>query len=81
MHYARNGFLTIYGLAEAELRGVDRAHELAMLALDGETCQLYLDKVRSVSGSRRDEIKMIFDDGVIDEQHRRFLDAVARSEA
>ncbi len=30
----------------------------------------------SVSGSRRDEITMIFDDGVLDEQHRRFLDVV-----
>jgi len=39
--------------------------------------QLYLDKVASVSGSRRDEITMIFDDEVIDDQHRRFLQEVA----
>ncbi len=36
-----------------------------------EYTRLYLDKVGSVSGLRRDEATMIFDDGVIDEQFQR----------
>ena len=46
-----------------------RGYELAE-----EADQRYLDKVGSVSGLRRDEMTMIFDDGVLDEQHRRFLE-------
>ncbi len=65
--YAHSGFLTAKGLEEAAQRrrflGVDTPQDV---------CEL--DKVGSVSGSRRDETTMIFDEGVIDEQHRRFLD-------
>ena len=36
-----------------------------------------LDKVGSVSGARRDEMMLEFDDELIDEQYRRFLKEVA----
>ncbi len=43
------------------------------LELAGRVASRYLDKVGSVSGLRRDEALNVFDDGLIDEQHRRFL--------
>ncbi len=55
--HAHNGFLTRKGYE----------------ALDVAAEQLYLDIGSSVSGLRRDEHTMIFDEGVLDEQHRRFL--------
>ena len=67
MHYARNGFLTAKGLSETALRSLEGLEVLAV-----ETPFLYLDKVGSVSGLRRDEIDMIFDDGVINEQFERY---------
>jgi len=77
-HHARNGFLTAKGLKEAEQRGVDRAYELSLEGLAQGDDQLYLDSTGSVSGLSRVEIKMIFDDGVIDEQFRRnFLGVVS----
>ena len=72
--HSHNGLLTAKGLVETAQRGVDRAHELAVMGIDRGESQLYLDKVRSVSGVRRDEILPIFpDDSQIDEQYRRFL--------
>ena len=68
-HHARNGFLTKKGLAEAAER-----FSLEGLAPRGDL--EYLDSKVSVSGLRRDENYMIFDEGVIDEQHRRFLESV-----
>ena len=47
-------------------------------ALDGAAQPQYLDKVVSVSGTFL-QIEMIFDDGVIDEQHRRFTQDVRSS--
>ena len=41
--------------------------------VDGEGRLLYLDKVDSVSGARRDEPHHVWDDRLLDEQHRRFL--------
>ena len=58
--HSHNGFLT-----RAGYRALDLAAQTS-----------YLDRSVSVSGSRRDETTMIFDEGVIDEQHRRFLDPV-----
>jgi len=43
--------------------------------LDGAAKLEYLDKSVSVSGSFP-QIEMIFDEGVIDDQHRRFLQDV-----
>jgi len=43
--------------------------------VDGSGRPLYLDKVRSVSGKRRDEPSHVWDDQVLEEQHRRFLNA------
>ena len=57
--------------------GIERAAEdYCDERVDGNGRKLYLDKVDSVSGLRRDEITMIFDDGVFNEQHRRFHHAV-----
>jgi len=55
---SHNGFLT-----RAGYRALDRADGL-----------LEVDSTGSVSGLTRHDITMIFDDGVIDEQHRRFLE-------
>ena len=63
---AHNGFLTVKGLAEA-------AQRFSLEGLDSRRDYAYVDSVASVSGLRRDETTMIFDEGVIDEQHRRFL--------
>ena len=41
--------------------------------VDGGGRLLYLDKVASVSGARRDELTMIFDDEVLNEQHERHV--------
>ena len=64
-HFARNGFLTAYGLGETAQRSLEG------LEVDARQLSLYLDSRGSVSGSRRDEIKMIFDEEIIDEQCRR----------
>ena len=55
---SHNGFLTRSGYA-----AVDAGYH----GVDGRWDACYLDKVGSVSGSRRDEAAMIFDDGVLDE--------------
>ncbi len=49
-HYSRNGFLTSRGHREVAQRTCDH------LGVDAMTARLYLDKVGSVSGLRRDEI-------------------------
>jgi len=64
---SHNGFLTAKGLEETAQR------RLVLAAVDAVGMSRYLDKVGSVSGLRRDEISMIFDDALLDEQHRRFL--------
>jgi len=43
--------------------------------LDMADQQRYLDIMGSVSAFESSRDTMIFDDGVLDEQHRRFLDA------
>jgi len=68
---SHGSFLTAKGLEEAAQRGVDRAHQLAIWGRDG-----YLDKVVSVSGLRRDETDHVWDDRILDQQYRRFLDEV-----
>jgi len=64
---SHNGFLTSKGYAFLEdgQRGPQELH--------GWSDMCYLDKVRSVSAfeTRRDTV--IFDDGVINDQYRRFL--------
>ena len=67
---SHNGLLTAKGLEEAAQR-----FSLEGLAPGGE--REYLDKVGSVSGQFEFEFTMIFDDALIDEQHRRFLNEVA----
>ena len=64
---AHGSFLTAKGLQEAAERRGASPEGLAV-----GTSQLYLDKVASVSGARRDEVMMIFDDEVIDEQFERY---------
>ncbi len=66
--YSHGGFLTAKGLEETAQRSLEG------LEVDARAPELYLDKVVSVSGLRRDETTMIFNDGVIDEQYRRFLE-------
>ena len=66
MHHARNGFLTAKGLKEA-------AQRFSLEGLAPRVVPEYVDKVGSVSGLRRDEEFHVFDDQVIEEQHRRFL--------
>ncbi len=63
MHHSRNGFLTAKGLAEAEQR-------LSLEGLAPRGSLEYVDSRVSVSAS---EVEMIFDDFLIEEQHRRFL--------
>ncbi len=71
--YSHGGFLTAKGLEETALRS-SVGPELA-----GRVATRYLDRVGSVSGLRRDEITMIFNDGVLDEQHRRFLEQLSEA--
>jgi len=68
---SHGGFLTAKGLKEAAQRELGFTEVLAV-----DESLLYLDKVVSVSGARRDETHWPADE-VIDEQHRRFLDEVA----
>jgi len=63
--HSHNGFrLSPEGLAQRDLLGPELA---------GVVAQRYLDKVVSVSGLRRDETDHVFDDLIVDEQYRRFL--------
>ena len=64
-HHSRNGFLTKEGYALAQ--------QISLEGLVPRGDLEYLDSRVSVSGLRRDETVMIFDEGVLDEQHRRFL--------
>jgi len=68
--HSHNGFLTSLGLEEAAQRS-RQAPGVADMALSQ-----YLDRPGSVSGLRRDEINMIFDEELLDEQHRRFTHSV-----
>ena len=67
-HHSRNGFLTVRGYAENAER-----ISLEGLAPRGELG--YIDSRVSVSGLRRDEEFHVFDDRVIDQQYRRFLES------
>ena len=61
--HSHNGLLlSLEGLAQRELK---------LDGVDDVDASLYLDKVGSVSALRRDEI--IFDDALLEQQHRRFL--------
>ena len=62
--YSHNG-LVRRGYEQLSLPGIDKAEAL-----------VDLDKVGSVSAVRRDETTFVFDDKLIDEQHRRFLNGV-----
>ena len=65
---AHNGFLTAKGLQEAAQRRVDAA------GLDAMGLPRYLDKVGSVSALAEADGQITFwDDQLIEEQHRRFL--------
>ena len=63
---AHNGFLTVRGYAENAQR------EDALPRVDDMDMFEYLDCSVSVSGLRRDEDFLVFDDQVIDQQYRRF---------
>ena len=70
-HFSRNGFLTAKGHAWIQS---ERASELYVdEVLDGQGRRLYLDKDGSVSAMVEVEEFHVFDDRIIDEQHRRFL--------
>ena len=64
---SHGGFLTGKGLEETAQRSLEG------LEVDGMDKSRYLDKVGSVSGLRRDGDLHVFDDDLIEEQHRRFL--------
>ena len=64
---SHNGFLTAKGLEETAQRSLE-----GLEAVDVGIPPGYLDKVVSVSGARRDEVVMIFDDEVLDEQFERY---------
>ena len=66
MHHARNGFLTAKGLAEAAQR-----YSLEGLAPRG--VHEYVDRVGSVSGLELERDLHVFDDQLLDQQYRRFL--------
>ena len=63
---SHNGLLTAKGLEETAQRSLEG------LEVADRDSSRYVDRVGSVSGLRRDEIH--WDDDVIDQQHRRFLD-------
>ena len=63
--FSHGGFLTSRGLREVAQR------ELEFDGVDAMESSSYLDRVGSVSASEPMEI--IFDDGVLDQQYRRFL--------
>ena len=63
---SHNGFLTAKGLEEAAQRSSE-----GLEALSVDTRQLYLDIPGSVSGLRRDETVMIWNEEILDEQYSR----------
>ena len=66
--HAHGGFLlSPEGLAQRDHLGPELA---------GVVAQRYLDRVGSVSGLGEGEEFHVFDDEVIEDQHRRFLSAV-----
>ena len=62
---SHNGFLTAKGLEEA-------AQQLSLEGLDPLGVPEYLDKVGSVSGLELERDFHVWDDHVIEQQHRRF---------
>ena len=64
--HSRNGFLCRKGLEEAAQREAVR-YGLDTMDMFGD-----LDSMSSVSGLRRDETLPIWDEELLDEQHRRF---------
>jgi len=65
---SHNGFLTRRGYEAATQRGVDKAE-----------ASRYLDRVSSVSAFETETERMIFNDGVIDEQFERFASSSERA--
>ncbi len=66
---SHNGFLTAKGLKEAAQRSAREFFISRGVAVEAD--QLYLDKVVSVSGL--DMTSVYWDDAVIEDQYRRFL--------
>jgi len=66
-HYSRNGFLTSQGYREVAQRACEDA------GLDAMQTRRYVDKVSSVSALVEVEDHHVFDDELLDQQHRRFL--------
>ena len=66
MHHSRNGFLT--------RAGYQLAQQLSLEGLAPRDVPEYIDSMVSVSENGRNVGMTIFDEGVIDEQYRRFLD-------
>ena len=67
--WSHNGLLTAKGLEETAQRRLALGEPVDMGGSLG-----YLDKVGSVSGSRRDEEFHVFHEELINEQYRRFLE-------
>ena len=63
--HSRNGFLTE--------RGYELAQQISLEGLTPVGDSVRVDIPVSVSGERRDETFLIFDEELIDEQYRRFL--------
>jgi len=68
--YSHNGFVLVGEQLKLELLTEAGAEEVGLT--QGDNC-VRLDYRGSVSGLRRDETPVTFDDGVLDEQYRRFL--------
>ena len=64
---SHNGFLTAKGLREAAQRDVN------IDGLDNMDMFGYLDRSGSVSGLELERDFHVFDDALLDQQHRRFL--------
>ncbi len=67
---SHNGFLTAKGLKEAAQREVD------VHGVDAMWSASYLDRVGSVSALAEAEAFFVFDDQLIENQYRRFLNGV-----
>ena len=67
---SHNGFMTAKGLEEAAQRSF-AGFDSREVGLTGESDPVRLDRSGSVSGLRRDETPMIWNEEILDEQFRR----------
>ncbi len=64
------------GLVRRSPEGLALRRDVSQADLAAQLSFGYLDKVGSVSGLRRDETHMIWNEELLDEQHRRYLQVV-----